>query len=65
MSVTVHVEYQYCQQGKKTIQTGSDSLTVEENSPRAILALPRLLHPQWDGIKVRAATEASPEGTAT
>jgi hypothetical protein len=65
MSVTVHVEYQYGQHGKKAILTGSDTLTVQENSPRAILALLRLLHPQWEGIKVLSATEASPEGAAS
>lgn len=65
MFVTVQVEYQYCQHGKKAIQTGSDSLTVQENTPRAILALLRLLHPQWEGIKVLSVTETSPEGTAT
>ncbi|EDZ98628.1 hypothetical protein BH160DRAFT_6060 [Burkholderia sp. H160] len=65
MSVTVHVEYQYCQHGKRTVLTGSESLTVQENSPRAVVALLRLLHPQWEGIKVLSVTEASPEGTAS
>jgi hypothetical protein len=65
MSVTVHVEYQYCQHGRKAVQTGKDSLTVEENTPRAISSLLRLLHPQWEGIKVLSATEASPEDTAS
>ncbi|MEX3811347.1 hypothetical protein AB3X96_13940 [Paraburkholderia sp. BR13439] len=65
MSVTVNVEYQYCRHGKKAIETGSDSLTVQENTPRAIVALLRLLHPQWEGIKVLSVTEASPEGTAS
>ncbi|MEM5296565.1 hypothetical protein VSR82_19785 [Burkholderia sp. JPY481] len=65
MSVTVNVEYQYCRHGKKAIETGSDSLTVQENTPRAIVALLRLLHPQWEGIKVLSVTEASPEDTAS
>ena len=65
MSVTVHVEYQYCQHGRKAVLTGNESLTVAENTPRAIAALLRLLHPQWEGIKVLSATEASPEGTAS
>ncbi|NML30878.1 hypothetical protein [Paraburkholderia antibiotica] len=65
MSVTVHVEYQYCQHGKKAILTGSDSLTVAENTPRAIAAMLRLLHPHWEGIKVLSATEPSAEGTAS
>ncbi|MCC8401180.1 hypothetical protein LJ655_04595 [Paraburkholderia sp. MMS20-SJTN17] len=64
MSVMVHVEYQYCQHGKRAVLTGSESLTVEENTPRAVLSLLRLLHPQWEGIKVLSVTEAAPEGTA-
>lgn len=65
MPVTVHVEYQYCQHGKKAVKTGSDLVTVEENTPRAIGAVLRLLHPHWEGIKVLCATEASPEDTAS
>jgi hypothetical protein len=65
MSVTVHVEYQYCQHGKKAVLTGNESLTVEENTPRAVLSLLKLLHPQWEGIKVLAVHEASPEGTTS
>jgi hypothetical protein len=65
MPVTVHVEYQYCQHGKKGVKTGSDLMTVQENTPRAIVAVLRLLHPQWEGIKVLSATEASAEGTAS
>ncbi|WP_233800200.1 hypothetical protein [Paraburkholderia sp. HP33-1] len=65
MSVMVHVEYQYSQHGKRAVLTGSESLTVEENTPRAILSLLRLLHPQWEGIKVLSVNEASPEGTAS
>jgi hypothetical protein len=65
MSVMVQVEYQYCQHGKKQLKTGSDLVTVQENTPRAIVAVLRLLHPHWEGIKVLSATEASPEGTAS
>ncbi|MCC8391775.1 hypothetical protein LJ656_04170 [Paraburkholderia sp. MMS20-SJTR3] len=64
MTVTVHVEYQYCQHGKKAILTGNDSLTVAENTTRAILAMLRLLHPQWEGIKVLSVTEPAAQGSA-
>jgi hypothetical protein len=50
---------------QKAVQTGSDSLTVQENSTRAIVGLLRLLHPQWEGIKVLSVTEAAPEATAS
>ncbi|HEY2021746.1 hypothetical protein [Paraburkholderia sp.] len=65
MPVTVHVEYQYCQHGKKAVNTGTDLLTVEENAPRAIVAVLRLLHPHWEGIKVLSATEASAQPSAS
>lgn len=64
MSVTVHVEYQYCQHGKKTVQTGSDLVTVSENTKSAILAVLRLLHPHWEGIKVLAVADAPVPETA-
>ncbi|WP_233828540.1 hypothetical protein [Paraburkholderia sp. ZP32-5] len=64
MPVTVHVEYQYCQHGKKAVKTGTDLVTAAENTPRAIVAVLRLLHPHWEGIKVLSATEASAEGSA-
>ncbi|MFL9922299.1 hypothetical protein PQR75_44985 [Paraburkholderia fungorum] len=52
MSVTVRVEYQYRQSGKKAVQTGSDVLTVSENTNRAIIFLLKQLHPQWEDLKV-------------
>ncbi|WP_144141360.1 hypothetical protein [Paraburkholderia sp. BCC1884] len=64
MSVTLHVEYQYCQHGKKTVQKGSDLVTVPENTNSAILAVLRLLHPHWEGIKVLAVSDAPAPETA-
>jgi len=52
MSVTVHVQYQYCQHGRKAVQTGSDLVTVEEHTDRSVLSVLRLLHPHWEAIKV-------------
>lgn len=52
MSITVHVEYQYYQHAKKTLQQGSESVTVAEHTDSAIRAVLRLLHPHWEGIKV-------------
>lgn len=60
MSVTVRVEYQYCQHGKKGVKTGSDLVTVSENTNRAILAVLRLLHPQWESLKVLSASVETP-----
>lgn len=62
MSVTVRVEYQYCQHGKKAIQTGNDlvTVTVTENTNRAIVAVLRLLHPHWESIKVLSASLETP-----
>lgn len=60
MSVTVRVEYQYCQHGKKAVQTGNDLVTVSENTNSAILATLRLLHPRWESIKVLSASLATP-----
>ncbi|SOE99647.1 hypothetical protein SAMN05446635_7677 [Burkholderia sp. OK233] len=60
MSVTVRVEYQYCQHGKKAVQTGSDELTVSEDTRSAILAMLRLLHPRWESIKVLSTSSTSP-----
>lgn len=65
MSVTLNVEYQYCQHGKKTVQTGRDLVTVEEHSDRAVLSTLRLLHPHWEAIKVVSTSlPAAPETTA-
>ncbi|MFM0012165.1 hypothetical protein PQR46_09825 [Paraburkholderia sediminicola] len=60
MSVTVRVEYQYCQHGKKAVQTGSDVLTVSEDTRSAILAMLRLLHPRWESIKVLSTSSTAP-----
>ena len=62
MSVMVHVEYQYCQHGRKTVQKGSDLVTVDEHTPRAVLSVLRLLHPHWEAIKVLSTSlPATPE----
>jgi len=62
MSVTVHVEYQYCQHGRKTVQKGSDLLTVEEHTDRAVVSVLRLLHPHWEAIRVLSTSvPATPE----
>ena len=63
MSLTVHVEYQYCQHGRKTVQTGSDLVTVDEHTDRAVLSVLRLLHPHWEAIKVLASSLAAPPET--
>lgn len=65
MSVMVRVEYQYCQHGKKGVKTGSDLVTVSENTNSAILAVLRLLHPQWESIKVLAASVETPSTEAS
>ncbi|HEY1611487.1 MAG TPA: hypothetical protein VGG24_19650 [Paraburkholderia sp.] len=56
MSVMVNVEYQYCQHGRKAVQTGRDLLTVEEHTDRAIVSTLRLLHPHWESIKVLSSS---------
>ncbi|PXW23313.1 hypothetical protein [Paraburkholderia caballeronis] len=63
MSLTVHVEYQYCQHGRKTVQTGSDLVTVDEHTDRAVLSVLRLLHPHWEAIKVLSSSLAAPPET--
>ncbi|ALL68949.1 hypothetical protein K788_0000051 [Paraburkholderia caribensis MBA4] len=50
--MTIFVRYEYRQHGKKTVLTGSDTITVAENTPQAILAMLRLLHPQWESFRV-------------
>ncbi|CAE6705449.1 hypothetical protein R69746_02674 [Paraburkholderia aspalathi] len=65
MSVTVRVEYQYCQHGKKAVQTGSDVLTVSEDTKSAILAMLRLLHPRWESIKVLSTSPTTPSETTS
>lgn len=66
MSVTVHVEYQYRQHGQKIIQTGSDLVTVDEHSDRAVLSTLRLLHPHWEAIKVLSTSlPATPQTGAS
>lgn len=61
MSVTVHVHYQYCQHGRKTVHKGSDLVTVEEHDDRSVLSTLRLLHPHWEAIKVLSTSlSASP-----
>lgn len=67
MSMTVHVEYQYCQHGRKAVQTGNDLVTVDEHTDRAVLSMLRLLHPHWEAIKVLSTSlptqpEAAPGG---
>lgn len=52
MSITVHVEYQYRQKGRKEPVTGSERVFVRENDERLIRAALRLLHPHWEDIKV-------------
>jgi hypothetical protein len=61
MSIKVQVEFQYCQHGKKTIQKGSDLITVPENTTSAIRAVLRLLHPHWEAIKVLSSSEQTQE----
>ncbi|WP_341317855.1 hypothetical protein WN982_22245 [Paraburkholderia sp. IMGN_8] len=63
MSVTVHVEYQYCQYGKKAVQTGNDLVTVSVNTNSAILAVLRLLHPHWESIKLLSTSPTTSSAT--
>ena len=65
MSVTVRVEYQYCQHGKKAVQTVNDLVTVSENTNSAILATLRLLHPRWESIKVLSTSPTTPSETTS
>jgi hypothetical protein len=65
MSVTVRVEYQYCQHGKKAVQTGNDLVTVSQNTNSAILAVLKLLHPHWESIKVLSASLETPAATVS
>lgn len=60
MSVMVQVEYQYRQHGRKTFHTGSDLVSVPENTERAILSVLRLLHPHWEALKVISASLVTP-----
>lgn len=64
MSVTVHVEYQYCQHGRKAVQTGRDLVTVEEHTDRAVLSTLRLLHPHWEAIRVLSTSLSAPSETS-
>ena len=50
--MTLFVTYEYRQHGKKTVLTGSDTITVAANTPHAILAMLRLLHPQWEAFRI-------------
>jgi hypothetical protein len=64
MSISVHVEFQYCQHGKKAILKGSEWVTVSEHTDTAVRATLRLLHPHWEAIKVLStSTEAPAAGT--
>jgi hypothetical protein len=65
MSVTVRVEFQYCQHGKKGVKTGNDLVNVSENTNSAILAVLRLLHPHWESLKVLPASVETPSTTAS
>jgi hypothetical protein len=60
MSVTVHVQYQYCQHGRKTVYTANDLVTVEEHTDRAVVSTLRLLHPHWEAIKVLSTSVPAP-----
>jgi hypothetical protein len=62
MSVTVHVQYQYCQHGRKTVYTANDLVTVEEHTDRAVVSTLRLLHPHWEAIKVLSTSVPAPAG---
>ncbi|MEW6341875.1 MAG: hypothetical protein RXR20_18650 [Paraburkholderia sp.] len=65
MSVTVRVEYQYCQHGKRAVQTGSDLVTVSQNTNSAILAVLKLLHPHWESLKILSAAVETPAATVS
>jgi hypothetical protein len=63
MSVTVRVEYQYFQHGKKAVQTGSDLVTVSEDTKSAILAVLRLLHPHGESFKLLSTSPVTASAT--
>jgi len=57
MSITVQVEYQYRQKGRKEPVTGSEPVMVAQNDARLVRAALRLLHPHWEDIKVLSVAE--------
>lgn len=53
--VTKSVEIEYRQKGRKPVITTTEAVALSErhaDDPKAILATLRLLHPQWEDIKV-------------
>jgi len=60
MAVTVQVQYEYCQHGRKKVLNGSDLVTVDEHTDRAVLSTLRLLHPHWEAIKLVSTSVPAP-----
>ncbi|CAG2150388.1 MULTISPECIES: hypothetical protein [Cupriavidus] len=57
--VTKTVEVQYRQKGHKSVVTSTEAVALSDRhaeDPKAILATLRLLHPQWEDIKVMSVS---------